>query len=289
MPRSTIATPLSHASSRAAAESTASSASHPASYPNASLAPKPYAIFAQNVCKRYGDSMAVDSISFQVERGSMTGLLGSSGGGKTTTIGMVAGLITTSSGSLEVLGCDICTQRNRAVARLSFSSPDLQMLHRLHVEENLRSFAALHGLWRSRSRILELAEAFQITETLRQPYGKLSSGQRSRVGVVKTLICQPELVLLDEPTGNLDPESAERMWRYLDAYCREHNITMLIISHDLEHVERWCDYLFIMHAGRIVVTGTPSQIAETYGDGSLRRTFARLTQGALIPMEFVAG
>jgi ABC-2 type transport system ATP-binding protein len=230
-------------------------------------------VAVEALTKRFGDSVAVDHISFSVAKGSVTGLLGGNGAGKTTTIAMLLGLLAPSSGSITVLGVDMVRRRHRALPFMNFASPYVDLPHRLSVRENLAVYAGLYGVARPKQRIEELAEALDFAVLLRRDFGSLSAGQKTRVALAKALINTPRLLLLDEPTASLDPDSADRIRRYLQEYARESGATMLIASHNMLEVERLCRDLLIMRRGKIVDRGTPAGLLESYGRDTLEDVF----------------
>ena len=230
-------------------------------------------ISVEGLTKRFGDSLAVDDISFTVAEGSVTGLLGGNGAGKTTTIAMLLGMLIPTAGAIRVLGTDMVAHRHRALPRMNFASPYVDLPHRLTVTENLSVYAGLYGVALAKQRIAELAEALDFTAFLKRDYGNLSAGQKTRVSLAKALINRPRLLLLDEPTASLDPDSADRIRRYLQDYARVSGATLLIASHNMIEVERLCDDLLIMRRGKIVDRGPPSGLIERYGRRTLEEVF----------------
>jgi ABC-2 type transport system ATP-binding protein len=230
-------------------------------------------ISVQGLTKRFGDSAAVDGISFTVAEGSVTGLLGGNGAGKTTTIAMLLGMLIPTSGSISILGADMIGHRYRALPFMNFASPYIDLPHRLSVTENLSVYAGLYSVPRSRQRIAELAEALDFTALLKRDYGSLSAGQKTRVALAKALINRPRLLLLDEPTASLDPDSADRIRQYLQDYAVGSGATMLIASHNMAEVERLCHDLLIMRRGHIVDRGTPNGLIDRYGRRTLEEVF----------------
>jgi ABC-2 type transport system ATP-binding protein len=230
-------------------------------------------ISVQDLTKRFGDSLAVDGISFAVASGSVTGLLGGNGAGKTTTIAMLLGMLIPTAGNIRVLGADMVAHRYRALPFMNFASPYIDLPHRLTVAENLTVYAGLYGVDRAKQRIAALAEALDFTQLLTRDYGSLSAGQKTRVSLAKALINRPRLLLLDEPTASLDPDSADRIRSYLQDYARDTGATLLIASHNMLEVERLCDDLLIMRRGRIVDRGTPAGMIERYGRQTLEEVF----------------
>jgi ABC-2 type transport system ATP-binding protein len=230
-------------------------------------------IHIEGLTKRFGDSTAVDGISFTVARGSVTGLLGGNGAGKTTTIAMLLGLLAPSSGVIRIMGIDMVRHRYRALPRMNFASPYVDLPHRLTVRQNLAVYAGLYGVRGVRRRIAELARSLDFESLLNRAYGSLSAGQKTRVAIAKALINDPELLLLDEPTASLDPDSADRIRFYLETYARNSGATMLIASHNMAEVERLCGSLLMMRRGRIVESGSPAALTARYGRETLEQAF----------------
>jgi ABC-2 type transport system ATP-binding protein len=223
--------------------------------------------------KRFGGVAAVQDISFTVARGATIGLLGGNGAGKTTTIGMMLGLIVPSAGMIEILGEDMLRHRHRVLPRLNFSSPYVDFPNRLKVRENLMVFAQLYGLRQARARIDELARDLDLMPLLDQKTGSLSSGQKTRVSVAKALLNRPEILLLDEPTASLDPDTADWVRGYLETYQRATGASILLASHNMAEVERLCDEVLMMKAGRIVDRGAPDALLARYGRQDLEEVF----------------
>jgi ABC-2 type transport system ATP-binding protein len=231
------------------------------------------AVAALDLTKRYRNVLAVDGIDFTVQRGAVVGLLGGNGAGKTTTIAMILGLIEPTRGTVTVLGHDMVRQRHRVLGRMNFESPYVSMPMRLTVRQNLTVYGRLYGLDRLKERIGDLASALDLTEILERPCGKLSAGQRTRVGIAKALINEPELLLLDEPTASLDPDTADWVRGHLERYRKNRGATILLASHNMPEVERLCDRVIIMKRGRIVDEGTPADLVRRFGRATLEDVF----------------
>jgi ABC-2 type transport system ATP-binding protein len=229
--------------------------------------------------KCYGPVTAVDDISFTVPRGSTTALLGGNGAGKTTTIAMVLGLVTPTAGSLHALGYDLETERRQANALMNFESPYVDMPMRLTVRENLTVYARLYGLSHVRERVRAIADDLALTELLDRPSGKLSAGQKTRVGLAKALINEPELLLLDEPTASLDPDTADWVRSYFEAYKARTGATILLASHNMGEVERLADSVLMMTRGRIVDRGSPADLLARYGRTNMEEVFLDVARG----------
>jgi len=231
------------------------------------------AIAVENLSKVFKSATAVDRISFEIAQGSITGLLGGNGAGKTTTIGMIMGLILPTSGEVRVLGHDMKRDRHNVLARMNFESPYVDMPHRLTVRQNLRVFAALYGLTAIDARISDIAASLALEELLDRPAGKLSAGQKTRVALAKALINEPEVLLLDEPTASLDPDTADWIRTRLEDYRREHHATILLASHNMAEVERLCDRIIMLKKGQVVGDGSPADFLERFGRETLEDVF----------------
>jgi ABC-2 type transport system ATP-binding protein len=243
------------------------------------------AITVTNLTKLYGETLAVDDISFALPRGQVLGLLGGNGAGKTTTISMLLGLLVPSSGTVNVLGHDMAKDRFDALAKMNFSSPYISLPARLSVQENLTVYGHLYGVPQLSRRIAELAEQFNLTALLKRPAGELSAGQKTRVALAKSLINEPDLLLLDEPTASLDPDTGDFVRTTLERYRAEHHAAILIASHNMPEVERLCDNVLMMKAGKIVDSGAPSELISRYGREDMEQVFLDIarSQGASPP------
>jgi ABC-2 type transport system ATP-binding protein len=232
-----------------------------------------HAIEVSRLTKRYNGVAAVDDVSFSVEDGSTCALLGGNGAGKTTTISMLLGLLLPDSGSITVLGEDILQHRYRVLPRMNFTSPYVDLPKRLTVAENLSVYARLYGIRNHRRRIAELERELDLDAFIDRAYGTLSAGQKTRVALAKALLNKPELLLLDEPTASLDPDAADRIRQYLEDYKRARGATMLLASHNMQEVERMCDFVLMMRGGRIVDRGEPRQLVARYGRADMEEVF----------------
>ena len=231
------------------------------------------AIRVTGLTKRYGDVLAVDGLDATVAAGATVGLLGGNGAGKTTTIAMLLGLLIPTAGSIHVLGHDMATDRFAALARMNFSSPYIALPHRLSVEENFRVYGHLYNVPRIGQRIAELAEQLDLGDLLKRPAGDLSAGQKTRVALAKALLNRPDLLLLDEPTASLDPDTGDLVRTWLERYRAESGCTILLASHNMAEVERLCSDVLMMKAGRIVDRGSPADLLERYGRDDLEEVF----------------
>ncbi len=233
------------------------------------------ALLVEGLTKRYGPDgpPAVDGLDFVMPRGATWGLLGGNGAGKTTTIGMLLGLLVPSAGRIVALGHDMATDRFAALARMNFSSPYVALPHRLSVAENLRVYAHLYGLRGAERRIAELAAQLQLTDLLDRPAGELSAGQKTRVALAKALVNRPELLLLDEPTASLDPDTGDWVRGWLERYRAETGCAILLASHNMGEVERLCDHVLMLKQGRVVDRGSPAELLARYGRDDLEEVF----------------
>ena len=231
------------------------------------------AIEAEGLTKRYGETLAVDGLSFTLPRGGTVGLLGGNGAGKSTTIAMLLGLLIPSSGRVRVLGHDMARDRFAALARANFSSPYIALPHRLSVAENLRVYAHLYDVPDAEGRIAELAAQLSLADLMDRPAGQLSAGQKTRVALAKSLINRPDLLLLDEPTASLDPDTADWVRSWLERYRAESGCAILLASHNMAEVERLCDRVLMLKTGRLVDSGTPGELLARYGRDDLEEVF----------------
>jgi ABC-2 type transport system ATP-binding protein len=232
-----------------------------------------------NLTKHYGRVVAVDDISFSVAKGSVTALLGGNGAGKTTTIAMILGLVLPTKGTVHVLGSDIATERHKVLHRMNFESPYVDMPHRLTVRQNLDVFARLYGVKDRKERLETLSEEMNLKEFFDRPAGKLSAGQKTRVALAKALLNKPELLLLDEPTASLDPDTADWVRKHLENYRRTYNATILLASHNMLEVERLCDDIIMMKKGKIEDRGSPQELITRYGRQTLEDVFLDVARG----------
>ena len=230
-------------------------------------------ISASGLSKRYGKTLAVDAIDFSVAAGQTVGLLGGNGAGKTTTIAMLLGLLIPTAGSIRILGRDMARDRFAALARMNFSSPYVALPQRLSVAENLRVYAHLYDVRHTEQRIAELAAELDLTDLLDRPAGQLSAGQKTRVALAKSLINRPEVLLLDEPTASLDPDTGDLVRSWLERYRAESGCTILLASHNMAEVERLCSQVLMMKRGRIVDRGSPADLLARYGRDDLEQVF----------------
>ena len=224
--------------------------------------------------KRFGDVAAVDGIDLVVRAGERVALLGPNGAGKTTTLLMLLGVVGPDEGWIEVAGHRLPKGRSAAMAEVGFAAGYLPLPERLKVDEYLRFYGQLYGL---RDPDIEAAlERFGVAYLARARGTDLSSGQRTLVGIVKAILHQPRLLVLDEPTASLDPDVARRVRAGLQALCRDEGTTLLVTSHNMVEVERMCDRVVFIASGRVVADGTPAAVAESFGGADLESVFLRL-------------
>jgi len=246
------------------------------SLPGAMTSP---AIEVVHLTKLYKTTRAVDDVSFRIARGSITGLLGGNGAGKTTTIAMIMGLVLPTSGQVRVLGHPMPEHSASVLGRMNFESPYVDMPMRLTVRQNLTIFGRLYAVANLRQRIAELTADLDLNDFLDRASGKLSAGQKTRVALAKALINRPELLLLDEPTASLDPDTADWVRGHLDAYRKARGATILLASHNMLEVERLCDRVIIMKRGRIEDDDSPAQIMARYNRTTLEDVFLDVARG----------
>jgi ABC-2 type transport system ATP-binding protein len=237
------------------------------------------AIDVAHLVKLYKSTRAVDDISFSIARGSITGLLGGNGAGKTTTIAMIMGLVLPTSGRIEVLGHPMPNESAAVLGRMNFESPYVDMPSRLTVRQNLNIFGRLYSVANLAARIEKLAADLDLGDFLDRPSGKLSAGQKTRVALAKALINRPELLLLDEPTASLDPDTADWIRQHLETYRKENNATILLASHNMLEVERLCDRVIIMKRGRIENDDSPEAIMARYNRATMEEVFLDVARG----------
>ena len=231
------------------------------------------AIEVEGLIKRYGEVVAVDGLSFAVDTGSTTALLGANGAGKTTTIAIILGLLAASAGRITVLGEEVPRHRARVLGRMNFSSPYVDLPLRLSVRQNLLVYTDLYRVPAPKERIARLAADLDLEDLLDRPTGRLSAGQKTRLLLAKALINRPELLLLDEPTASLDPDTADVIRGYLERYQAERGATVLLASHNMAEVERLCSDVLMLKEGRLVDRGAPAELLRRYGRTTMEQVF----------------
>ena len=240
-------------------------------------------IEVETLSKHYGRIVAVDTISFQVQRGSTCALLGANGAGKTTTIAMLLGLVIPTQGAIRVFGEDMLADRYRVLGRMNFSSPYVELPQSLTVRQNLTVYAHLYAVGDIRACLKRIAEELGLEGLMERAYRTLSAGQRTRVTLAKALLNEPELVLLDEPTASLDPDTADRVRGLLRAYQKRTGATVLLTSHNMTEVERICDRVIIMRTGQIIDQGAPLELIRRYGTEDMEQVFLEIARNAVPP------
>jgi ABC-2 type transport system ATP-binding protein len=232
----------------------------------------------QSLTKAFRGVKAVDDLSFSLDKSSITALLGGNGAGKTTTLSMLLGLLRPSSGSIRLFEQDFIKNRFAVLSRMNFSSPYVDLPQRLTVRENLLVYAKLYGVINPGNRVAEVAESFRIENLLNQRLRRLSSGQKTRVSLAKSLINKPEFLLLDEPTASLDPDTTAWIRELLRQYRDQEGATILFASHDMREVELLCDKALLMKKGKLVEEGTPTQLLGKYNRDNLEDVFLQVNR-----------
>ena len=236
-------------------------------------------IEVNKLVKEFKGVRAVGELSFNVEEGTITGLLGPNGAGKTTTIQMILDLITPTSGSIKVFGLDMRHHRGEILGKVNFSSPYVALPTNLKVIENLKTFARLYGVKNLDERINELVDFFDIRALLPKMTSSLSTGQLTRLNLTKSLLNNPKLLLLDEPTASLDPDIADRTRKLLLKIQKEKGVTILYTSHDMQEVEEICDRVIFIQKGKLKDDGTPDELIKKYGRKDLNDVFLDIARG----------
>jgi ABC-2 type transport system ATP-binding protein len=235
-------------------------------------------VVARALRKVYGEVVAVDGIDFCLQSGSITALLGGNGAGKTTTISMLMGLVVPTSGEVRVFGADMARERHKVLHRMNFESPYVDVPMRLTVRQNLEVFGRLYGVRDLRARVGDVADDLKLGEFLDRPYGKLSAGQKTRVSLAKALINEPELLLLDEPTASLDPDTADWVRTKLGEYCQTKAATVVLASHNMAEVERMAGRVIMLEKGRIIADETPKELIARFGRANLEEVFLAIAR-----------
>lgn len=238
----------------------------------------PTAVEVRDLRKHYGAVVAVDGISFALERGTITALLGGNGAGKTTTIAMLMGLVIPTSGSAHVLGADMAQDRHRVLHRINFESPYVDIPMRLTVRQNLEVYGRIYGVAGLGVRIAELSRELRLDDFIERPYGKLSAGQKTRVSLAKALLNGPEILLLDEPTASLDPDTADWVRTMLEQYARNRGATIVLASHNMAEVERLASRVIMLEKGRIIADETPQELIARFGRKNLEEVFLAIAR-----------
>ena len=236
-------------------------------------------INVNNLSKKFNNFLAVDNINFSLDKNKTLGLLGPNGCGKTTTIGMLLGLITPSSGEILINNQNISrVNRNELLSKMNFASPYIELPKKLTVKQNLEVYGRLYGIKDLKNRVSEISEDLNLNNFLNKKTGELSSGQKNRVSLAKSLINKPEILFLDEPTASLDPDIGDFVRRYIESYKSNNKITILLASHNMKEVERLCDTVIMMKEGQIVDRGTCKDLINKHGRDSLEDTFLKIAR-----------
>tara|TARA_B100001057_G_C22755062_1_gene913376 strand:+ start:357 stop:1091 length:735 start_codon:yes stop_codon:yes gene_type:complete len=233
----------------------------------------------KNLTKKFNSITAVNNISLKIEKNNTLGLLGPNGCGKTTSIGMMLGLITPTSGEILIDGIKLESKnRIKLLSLMNFASPYIELPKKLTVRQNLEVYARMYGVINKDQRIEELIEDLNLVKFLNKNTGELSSGQKNRVSLAKSLINKPKLLFLDEPTASLDPDVGDFVRQYLEKYKKENELTMLLASHNMKEVERLCGKIIMMKQGKIVDEGTCEELTNKHGRKNLEDTFLKIAR-----------
>lgn len=243
----------------------------------------------KEITKTFGDFTAVDQLSFQIEKGKVLGLLGANGAGKTTAINMVLGIISPTSGGIEVFGQDLTKHRIAILRRMNFCSTYTQLPGNLRVWQNLNVFGKLYRVKNLKQRIGEVLELLEISHLRDRISGHLSAGESTRLNLCKALLNRPELLLLDEPTASLDPDIADKVRKVVKRVRDEEGTTMLYTSHNMRDVEEVCDEIVFMHKGKILVSGTKEEVKHHFEEESLENVFIRVARSGDIEAKRLEG
>lgn len=234
----------------------------------------------KNLYKNYKGFEAVKNLNFEINKGSITGLLGPNGCGKTTTIGMILGLIRPTKGEVLINNKDIEIEKNRisVLEKMNFISPYVELPKKLSVKENLIVYGKMYEVKNLQNRINTLSNDLNLENFLNKKTGELSSGQKNRVSLAKSLINNPEILLLDEPTASLDPDTGDYVRSYIENYAKKNNTTILLASHNMSEVERLCENIMMMKQGKIIDEGTCEELIFKHGRVNLEETFLKLVR-----------
>ena len=234
----------------------------------------------KNLSKLYRNILAVKNLNFKINKGSIVGLLGPNGCGKTTTIGMILGLIKPTTGSVVIDGKNIENENNRTkiLEKVNFISPYVELPKKLTVEENLKVYGKMYGVNNLQDKISDLMKELNLTEFKKRKTGELSSGQKNRVSLAKSLINDPEILLLDEPTASLDPDVGDYIRSYIENFASKKGTTILLASHNMNEVERLCSEVMMMKNGNIIDKGTCSSLINKHGRKNLEETFLKIVR-----------
>ena len=233
----------------------------------------------KQLSKNYNKYLAVNKINFKIKKNETVGLLGPNGCGKTTTIGMMLGLVTPSEGEILIDNKNINDfRRDEILKRFNFASPYVELPKKLTVRQNLEIYGRLYGIKELNKRIEDLSIDLDIKNFFERKTGELSSGQKNRVSLAKSLINKPEILLLDEPTASLDPDIGDFVRSYIQEYKSKNKVTILLASHNMNEVERLCDNIVMMRKGKIIDRGTCNELIKKHGRNNLEDTFLKLAR-----------
>ena len=236
-------------------------------------------IQVKNLTKKFKNNLAVNKINFNIEKNKTVGLLGPNGCGKTTSIGMMLGLIKPSGGEIIIDNVNLeKADRVSILSKMNFASPYVELPKKLTVKQNLEVYGRLYGVKNLDKKIKEISEELDIKKFLNKKTGELSSGQKNRVTLAKSLINDPEIIFLDEPTASLDPDVGDYVRGYIESYKLKNKITILLASHNMAEVERLCDSIIMMKNGKIIDEGTCEEIIKKHGRNNLEETFLKLAR-----------
>ena len=236
------------------------------------------AIEINNLSKKYKNTLAVKSMNFKINKGQIIGLLGPNGCGKSTTIGMILGLIKPTSGNVIIDGKDMESNRTNLLQKMNFISPYIELPKKLTIEENLKVYGRMYGVKNLENRILELMEMLNLNELKKRKTGELSSGQKNRISLAKALINDPEILLLDEPTASLDPDVGDYVRTIIEDFSSNKQKTILIASHNMNEVERLCDEVMMMKNGQIIDKGKSIDLIRKHGRKNLEEFFLKIVR-----------
>ena len=231
-----------------------------------------------NLSKSYKSKQAVDNINFKINENEIVGLLGPNGCGKTTTIGMILGLLKPSNGKVLINGIEIEKKRVDLLNYLNFISPYIELPKKLTVKQNLEVYGRLYDIKNLKKKIEMLTEKLRLSEIINKITGELSSGQKNRVSLAKSIINNPTVLLLDEPTASLDPETGDFVRSFLESYQKENKASILLASHNMSEVERLCSSVLMMNKGSIVDSGKPEQLIKKHGRKNMEEVFLKITR-----------
>ena len=231
-----------------------------------------------DLSKTYDTKEAVRNISFKVNENEIIGILGPNGCGKTTTIGMILGLLKPTKGKVLINGIEIEKQRVELLNKLNFISPYIELPKKLTVKQNLEVYGRLYDVKELGIKIDYLCEKLRLNEFINKITGELSSGQKNRVSLAKSIINDPSVLLLDEPTASLDPETGDFVRSFLEEYQKEKKTSILLASHNMAEVERLCSSVLMMNKGSIIDQGTPDELIKKHGRRNMEEVFLKLTR-----------